>query len=714
MDSEEVPPPPPYSAVDPMIAQASNRNAAASAEVNRTLLRLRGGDAASYDPPASPATSLAGSESTAASASLPAHFTSAAAYFAERVAATQNPERPIAEHCVTIYPRSQSKDFPRRPRCWNTRTEDITQQDWDMFLRCLFPPHLGLASSSSELPRQLRAEIQRDRKDRPQESDADRKRRISAVIMEWNQYFFEPRSARVMYNYVMDPQRTPRSSLCPKCYPAATSRTGQAASNAGRTRQQEPNAPPTTPGQVAAAPPNATPSPGPYGFQPYPPPPVPGPYAAPYGPPTFYNPPGIPPVQPPVYPYAAPPPPPPGQYPLPNTWGWNAPPYGYTGQIQGQSKGGPLGWIASLASQAQRYGERITEQAAQYGDHISAQAQHYGRQVEEQAIAHSRWLEEQAGLSGRKMGDAFTGFSGRPQNEWGASEPPKIGYYNAPYTQPTAAPTETTTGIITNQQPVSTPPDRTRRASVSSEASDTSFSSIDTFSTTSELSASDLATVRAQLLSLDDYHDRALYEQAVGLRRQLDLLQESRRQNRVSGRSHWRHGWGRWESPQQQQRKQAEKRAVKEETRATRKAFRDVVRRAREEQRENRRLKRNRRRQEQRARQTSETASDAALEQRLQTLELENSLEAPSTVQSTASLSSPVQSAAETEASEISPVRALSTESSRDIEKKDDKVIPKEKSESSDKKSASSDKGTGKSADAKNAGEGKRGPLGRR
>ncbi|PYH46159.1 uncharacterized protein BP01DRAFT_355807 [Aspergillus saccharolyticus JOP 1030-1] len=713
MDSEEVPPPPPYSAVDPMIPQANNRNAAASAEVNRTLLRLRGGDAASYSPPASPTTSVAGSESTSASAAVPAHFASAAAYFAERAPPAQNPERSIVEHCVTIYPRSQSKDFPRRPRCWNTRTEDITQQDWDMFLRCLFPPHLGLASSSSELPRQLRAEIQRDRKDRPQESDADRKRRIAAVIMEWNQYFFEPRSARVMYNYVIDPQRAPRSSLCPRCYPAATSRTGQASSNAARILQQEPSPSPAAPGPVAAATPNATPSPAPYGYPPFPPPPPPGPYGAPYGPPAFYTAPAVPPVppvQPPVYPYASPPPPPPGQYPLPNTWGWNAPPYGYACQNQSQLKGGPLGWIASLASQAQRYGERITEQAAQYGDHISAQAQHYGRQVEEQALAHSRWLEEQAGLSGRKMEGAFTGFVGRPQNEWGAAEPPKIGYYNAPYTQSVAAPTEVTSGITTNQQPGSTPSERTRRASVSSEASDTSFSSIDTFSTTSELSASDLATVRAQLLSLNDYHDRALYEQAVGLRRQLDLLQESRRQTRLSGRRDWRHGWGRWESPQQQQRKQAEKRAVKEETRATRKAFRDVVRRAREEQREQRRVRRNRRRQEQRALQSSETAADPALEQHIQNLSLENSCEAQQTTPSSASLSPPVRF--ELEANEISPVNTPNTKSTGKEEKEEEKeAVQKGNAEGG---VVSVDKGVDKAAHETNAEHAKRDLTGRK
>ncbi|PWY81853.1 hypothetical protein BO70DRAFT_429388 [Aspergillus heteromorphus CBS 117.55] len=653
MDSDEAPPPP-YSTVDPLLVQANNRNAAASAEVNRVMDRLRGGDPALSDTPSSPASTSAGGDlitPTTSAAAFPAHFTSAAGYFTERrPPTTSTRERQVVEHCVNIYPRSQSKDFPRRPRCWSSRTEDITQQDWDVFLRHLFPAHLGLASVSTQLPRQLRAEIQRDRKDRPQETDEERKRRIAAVIAEWNQYFFEPRSGRVVYVYVMDATGAPRSSLCPRCYPAATNRAAQTP-DAGRNRLQRPNPPPPA-AEQPEAPPAANPpySPGPYAYPNYPTPPTPAPYA-PYPPPALYNP-AVYPVQPQLYTYPAQPPAPYQQAP----WGWNAPPYGVPYQDTGPSKG-PLGWISSLADQAQRYGERFTEQA-----------QHYGRQVEEQALAHSRWIEEQAGFQGRKI----SGFVSPPRDEW-ANHPPKPGYYQTQnaYPRPPAPVTSAP------QQPIATQPDRPRRASIDSDASDQSFSSIDSLSTTSDLSASDLATVRAQLLSLTDHHDRKLYDAAVGLRRQLDLRQQSRRQIRAAERPGWRKGWGRRDSAQQQQQKQAEKQLVKEETRATRKAFRDVLRRAREEQREKRRMKRSRRRQEQRARQSQRDegldpqsqAQPLPLDQHMQHLDLDSNRESRSTVQSFTSFPSPVRSVAESEISEISSISTPSTRSSRASEK---------------------------------------------
>jgi hypothetical protein len=77
------------------------------------------------------------------------------------------------------------------------RMNEVAQQDWDTFLKYLFPPQLGLAAASQHLPRQLRAEIQRDRKDRPQETDEQRRARIAAVVDEWNQCFFELRLHRL-------------------------------------------------------------------------------------------------------------------------------------------------------------------------------------------------------------------------------------------------------------------------------------------------------------------------------------------------------------------------------------------------------------------------------------------------------------------------------------------------------------------------------------
>lgn len=687
MDSDEVPPPP-YSAVDPLLAPSnSNRNATSSSNATPSLLHLRSGDARFHGPSAAP---------------IPTYFTSAAAYFAERPPPAIEDGEQTLEHHMTIYPRSQAKDFPRRPRCWSPRMEHIAQQDWDMFLRHLFPPHLGLASSSAELPRQVRAEIRRDRKDRPQETDEERERRIATVMKEWNQYFFELRAVRIVFFYVTDPRAAPISPLCPRCYPAATratqdNRTTQN-TEAGRGHPLPPNAHPAATGYPQAGMYPGQPS-MPYG---YPNPAVPAPFPPQQGSGFFH----------PANPHAYQNP-----YPQYQPWGWGGSQYPQQDESSSM-KGGPLGWLSSLASSAQKYGDRITEQAA-----------HYGRQVEEQALAHGRWIEEQAGLGGRKVETAYSG--------WGA---PQQGYYPYYYPPPTAAATTAITATPTldstqqaiQQTPQPTTPQpapqsstqRPRSNSVCSVSSDSSLSSIDSISTTSELSSSDLATVRAQLLSLDDHHDRDLYEAAVELRRQLDALRESRRQARISGRGRWRHGWGhqsrhndsssgqgrsswgRWESPQDRQRNAAERRAAKEELRATRKAFREVLKRAREEQREQRRMKRTRRRQQRRARRgqnrgeepasapapvsVSASASEpvsvsagpppeGSLEQRLQNLELENNRETRTTVLAGSTGPSQQRTDAGSESSAVSSIGTPSASSDEGEDTKKNKEKEKKK-----------------------------------
>ena len=658
MDPEEAPPPP-YSAVDPLLAQP-RRNASALTEVNP--LRLRGGNI-----PSPPSRSNPGVGSATNARHLPANFASAADYFVERPVPTVDEEKPILEHHLTIYPRSQAKDFPRRPRCWNSRSDDIAQQDWDMFLRYLFPPHLGPASVSGQLPRQLRAEIQRDRKDRPQETDEQRRRRVSAVVTEWNHYFFEPRAARLVYVYVTDPQSGPVSPLCPRCYPAATR-----ASQENRTAlvpQAGRGRPPSSPGPYAIPRqlPAASSPVGNYPHHPHAyahPRMPPSPYA-PYGGPAFYGYANTP--APPMHGYPYQP-----QRPQPYPYNWPSPQ-----QSKEASKRGPLGWMTSLVSQAQKYGERIGEQAAQYGDHISAQAQHYGRQVEEQAMAHGRWIEEQAGLQGRKVeNNTFPGYN-YPQSDYDARlQAYYASLYGYRYPEPGHA-TVTPAEIVENTTPVeptpaqrtitaplpASPLERPRRKSTDSTSSDTSLSSIDSFSTTSDLSTSDLATVRAQLLSLDEQHGRDLHDAAVDLRRQLDTLRQSRQQARQPlPRNHW----CRWDSPDQHQRSAADRRAIKEETRATRKAFRDVLRRARTEQRERRKLKHARRRQERRS-QRDEGEGSIPLDQRVQNLELDTNRESRSTVQSFASFPSR-RSGAESEISDISSVDTPSSGSSHAVE----------------------------------------------
>ncbi|KAJ5333702.1 uncharacterized protein N7506_007485 [Penicillium brevicompactum] len=639
MDQEEAPPPP-YSAVDPLLTPTNNRNNNTSPTSAPPANGESSQDAGSSRVPVQPAV-------------LPTHFTSASAYFEQRPPSVVDESRSLLQHHMTVYPRSQAKDFPRRPRCWASRFDETTQQDWDAFLRYLFPPELGLAASSQHLPRQLRAEIRRDRKDRPQETDEQRRARIAAVVGEWNECFFHFRGAHIVFIYVGEPNSTPSSALCPRCYPAAT---GSIESSPSR----HPNTPSPVSAQHSPSPAPWPTSPSPYhypqGFAP------PLPYGTPYGAPTYPSP--VSPNQPPQY------------YPHPQpqrAWQWNN--WGHAPQqpaYQNNGSSNKGGWISQLASTAQKYGERFSEQAQQYGDQLSAHAQHYGRQVEEQALAHGRWIEEQARLHGRKapmVAPYNTNYYGRPAWDNSPRPPPTpnvqqpITHTPSPVVPSPVAPTPPQTRTppeTTNQDNdkpknlVEEPPaelgvvERTRRASVSSISSESSFSSIDSISTTSDLDVSDLATVRTQLELLDDRHDRTLYDAVVGLRQQLTVLQKTRREGRFLGKDNWKAGfgqsqqntqqaasndWGRWDSPEQQERHSMDRRALKDEMRSTKKAFRDTLRRARDEQRERRRANRRKVRQA-RAGDGNKTrkSQDQPLEQQLTALRLDSSQSSQSLV----------------------------------------------------------------------------------
>lgn len=627
MEQDEAPPPP-YSAVDPLRAQTNNRNG----DSPQSAAPRHGNSGTAQEAGSS---RLLEQSASSASSAVPTHFTSAVTYFEERPPTLADDTRDLLPHHMTIYPRSQAKDFPRRPRCWASRSAEIAQQDWDTFLRYLFPAQLGLAAASQHLPRQLRAEIQRDRKDRPQETDEQRRSRIAAVVDEWNQCFFEPRAARINFVYVGEPDAAPTSALCPRCYPAATRATQSPAASVAIDNQAE--ILPGTPSPVTAQhapPPNTWPM---SGFPSFPGAPPPMAYGTPFGTPQFpihaapHN------GQPPQY-YPAPAPPP-GVAP----WQWN--PWYNPPQFEpsGASKDGTFGWISSLTSKVQKYGERFAEQAQHYGDQISAQAMHYGREFEEHAMARRRWLEEQARLQGWEQEARVTGYHpvGPAQSCW---SPAPIVQTNEPtYNPPTSTSPRNTTPMTNVETPTQVTSkdestETSRRPSVSSNSSDATFSSIDTLSTTSDLSTSDLAAVRTQLQSLHDHHDRTLYEAAVDLRRQLSVLQESRHEARTSGRdwrAEWRRqqspqradstDWGRWESPQQRERQSTKRRVLKQEMRATKKAFRDVVRRAREEQRDRRRAKKHRRRRAQAGRSEEGATGDMALDGRMQELSLDGS-----------------------------------------------------------------------------------------
>lgn len=254
---------------------------------------------------------------------------------------------------------------------------------------------------------------------------------------------------------------------------------------------------------------------------------------------------------------------------------------------------GPIGWAAQLSARAQKYAEK-------YAERLSGQALQYGKWVEQTALMHSRLIEGAALARGRQIEEAAL-MRGRQIEEVGdrisnwASGLGRRGRPGRPPAHQNPA-SNASSHAAAEQQQQQCP----RRASISSSSSDESLSSIDSLSSVSDLDPVDLATVRAQLLSLDTYHGRELHAAAVGLRSHLRVLQQSRRDARLRAHCGWsgarRGTWGRWESPEEGRQREQQRRAMKEETKALKEAFRKVERRAREEQRELRRERRERRR----------------------------------------------------------------------------------------------------------------------
>ncbi|KAL1852978.1 hypothetical protein Plec18167_005634 [Paecilomyces lecythidis] len=600
MDPDEAPPP--YAPVDPLLSvNNANGNAIISPINNphQPSMQLRGGEApVPYaETVYSDVSSIFSAGRSSVSTISPVNFVSAIGFFEERPPPAFEEDDVILQHHLTIYPKTQAKDFPRRPRCWNARAEKISQQDWDTFLNFLFPPHLAPAATSDLLSPRLRAEIQRDRKDRPQETDDERKLRIAAVISEWNQGFFGPRGAQISWIYVSDLETAPSSPLCPRCYPAATSASQNRRTT--RSRSVETLVPPRTgvSSQSDASETSTETNDNPAnGLQPQ------NPNSAC--------------ISSAIKSFA-----PWGLFPGPSGWSratsadqcrwpspaWSLGPQSGPGQHWGGS--GPLAWVAELGMNANRFAE-----------HVSTQAQEYGRHIEEQAMAHGRWLEEQARSRGRQieeMGQSFTGLGRRAPGPYGWGPP---GPCSRPWSQGQRGGWCEDRGRGRNRQRR-----RGRSSSTSSSSSASSFSSIDTISTTSDLEVTDLSSVRAQLSSLHGHHHRDSYAAALRLRHHLQALQQFRRHARFNGSrgggfgrgACWgghagssrgsrgrgwpfgvqHHGLGRagrapWEAPIEMQHNPADRRALKEEKKAVEKAFREVVRRARDEAKETRRSRR--------------------------------------------------------------------------------------------------------------------------
>jgi hypothetical protein len=577
MDFNEDEAPPPYSALDPMQTQSTNSSASTgnrddtNHSANATPVELETSFSSLHIQAPSPSNtqattiiSPAGSETlpnTTAATAQSTHFTSAGGYFAEQpqpVPISGDIKLETLVHHMTIYARSQGKDFPRRPRCWNLRGSEINQHDWDTFLNFLFPSHLGPAASSNRLHRQTRAEIERDRKDRAQETDEQRSARINEVIAEWNEQFFSHRGVYVTYTYVADLEEGPASSLCPNCYPQAT----DASRVRGRlVRSRSDDAP--IPAYTETAPVRQ------HTIQRRP---VPQTAQAPSLP-SPQNPRTSPAS---ISPISA----------SGHAETFPSMPFGDRSQAPSSWASNPASWATQMSSIAQQYAAKVSNQAQEYSRSIEAsalarsrQVELYSKRVEDNALARARQLETMALTQGRRVenaGDALTNWaSGIGKRGSGVS------YAQSPNSPSTGEADRAAYETLQNQQ---RPQQRPRRLSTASDTSITSVSSIDTVSSVSDLEPEDLASVRQQLSSLNEYHHHELYDAAVSLRNQLQALKKARWNSRF--RSQRSRPWGRWESPADAAQREQRRIAMKRETKLLREKFTEIDRRAKREVRE--------------------------------------------------------------------------------------------------------------------------------
>lgn len=612
MEPDEEAPPPPYSAIDPLQSQVANNTGSSAASESQTsrhdptgygnesrsdsrpletsLSEIHIHDNVDNHSRRTPSSSsipvITATESPQAESSSfalqPTNFASAAGYFADRgfPSENNNEKRDTLVHHMTIYARSQGKDFPRRPRCWRARAGEISQHDWDTFLNFLFPSNLGPAALSSRLHRRVRAEIERDRKDRPQETDDERCARLDAVITEWNDYFFNPRGTYVTWVYIADLENGPASPLCPNCYPQAT----EASRNhvkPSRTPSYNAPIPVSTEQPVHSIPRRPVPRSS-----------YPGP-----GQESQRSSVSLSPIQ--------------GATSTTNSLTTTTAALGHPGTIpltktyQNSYRPAspwatnPVAWASQVSLRAQQYAEKVTTQAQEYGRAIeesalarSRQVEQYGRKLEDSALAHGRRIEEAALAKGRKielagdrLGNWATGMTGIVARHRASSN--VLSVYEEP--------DNLTSCSVNDVQPTSRRP-----STASSIGSIESLSSIDSISTTSELEPDDLAAVRAQLKSLDEYHHRDLHSATVGLRGHLRILQQTRLDSRfLLPRVGQRGSWGRWDSPDDEKQRENRRVLMKEETRLLREAFRESDRRAKQEVRELQRARRNRKLQRQ-------------------------------------------------------------------------------------------------------------------
>ncbi|PGG99683.1 hypothetical protein AJ79_08457 [Helicocarpus griseus UAMH5409] len=606
--------PPPYTPIDPLTPSSSNDSAAAVEEAEQAHVDNDNNNDDTEIP------------SYSSLVTAP-NFISAAPYFRERpppvLHQAQQQEEPSFKHTITIYSRSQAKDFSRFPKCLRRgHATEITQHDWDTFLNYLFPPHLAPAASQAHLPRKLRAEIERDRKDRAQEGD-ERRARISAVIAEWNKDFFLPRSTEILFTYVSSSDSPPSTHLCPRCYPSAVRslpmRGGSSSSRSGISRSQ------TTPTFSSQ---QSTPR-------------------KPVGAHSRSN----TALAPEVSTVTAQ-----GSTSIPFTtdnlnatladrsaYGYKfAPPFAITGATNTI-----VNWAAQIGERAEQYGQWISEQAAAHGKRVEECGQQYGRMIEEHARAKGEFIEQRAKyLQSIKAGRG----AGRGRG-WGDPRSHRAHHWDAfahmhhhhsfgrggPWGQDGKAALADNASGWEGHGRFSYGGRRQRSASVSSTSSSSSSSSsssesdasfLSSLSTYSQRHAAGLIEFKERIRDIQSEHEQSQTRRRISvhrsdaahLRRELRLLRTAHKQFRASKRGRREDGVHRfppWAAARRSSnaaiasssnqnfsdiKSEDAQRALKEEIQSTKKEFRALVGKIREEKKELRRSRRQRRREGRRLR----------------------------------------------------------------------------------------------------------------
>ncbi|KAM5445189.1 hypothetical protein MaudCBS49596_007778 [Microsporum audouinii] len=456
------------------------------------------------------------------------NFVSAAAYFSERrPPANPQPDSEPLEHALIFYKRSQAKDYSRYPRCWRSKAEDITQHDWDTFLNYLLPLHLGPASSHPHMPQKLRAEIERDRKDRPQETDEERQWRITAVVTEWNFNFFLPRGVMIVYCFVREDGTQPETPLCPSCYPNTTSSRSRndttrslfEAPTSSREIHELPQ--PSNPVPIAQQSRQAT---------------DPAPEIGEAKPDNQYQ-------------YSS------GPAGAPGVWIFNP--------------GAAVNNIASMVSdQIQRYSQYVADQAVENSRRVSEQVQAASREVQNNAQAHANYVQQQATQARHRAYYNINVYRNQAQSTWaghharfagyGPGQPHYSGWGQGRRTWgPSGCHPDTTAawGLWAEKtEPgqrgrewghIEQRGRRARSASVSpssSSSSSSSSESLDSASSDSGLKKSELAALKAALNNLKEQQEQRRVSAAdyrarrKELKRDYRALRSARREFRSAGR----------------------------------------------------------------------------------------------------------------------------------------------------------------------------------